>query len=129
MRLLNKPFTYWLRVLHRDIGYFVTGICLIYALSGILLNHMKEKDPAYRTEEQSLQLEKQLSQAELTVYWQSQSNLPVIKKVMTLDENHSRLLLEGGVGVYNHATGWIDYEVYKKRPFIWWINRFHYNKV
>lgn len=129
MKLLNKSITHWLRIIHRDLGYFVTGICLIYAISGILLNHMNEKDPAYRTEEQSLQIQEKLSQQELMNYWQAQKNLPVVKKIMTLDENHSRLLLEGGVGVYNHATGWLDYEVYQKRPFIWWMNRFHYNKV
>jgi hypothetical protein len=31
--------------------------------------------------------------------------------------------------VYNSADGQVDYERHKKRVFIYWINRLHYNKV
>ena len=36
-----------LRVLHRDISYFFTGMILIYAITGILLNHLKDINPYY----------------------------------------------------------------------------------
>lgn len=32
-----KPFRYYMRALHRDLGYFVIGLVVIYALSGIIL--------------------------------------------------------------------------------------------
>ena len=49
MKWRNKSLSYWLRVLHRDLGYLMVGACLIYAVSGILLKHMNGKDPAFRT--------------------------------------------------------------------------------
>ena len=38
---------YWNRVLHRDIGYLCVGMTLIYALSGIALNHIDDWNPSY----------------------------------------------------------------------------------
>lgn len=33
----RKSFTYYMRVLHRDIGFLVVGLTVVYALSGIVL--------------------------------------------------------------------------------------------
>lgn len=35
------------RTLHRDIGYFCIGLTLIFAISGIALNHVEDWDPNY----------------------------------------------------------------------------------
>ena len=43
MRLLNKSLSYWLRVIHRDLGFLMVGLCLVYGVSGFLLNHMDGK--------------------------------------------------------------------------------------
>jgi hypothetical protein len=122
-------FSYWLRVIHRDLGFLVIGFSLVYGISGILLNHLGEKDPAFRTEEKSVSLPVRLTEKELAEEWSSKPDLPVLKKIIRIDETHSRLMLEGGIGVYNSADGHVDYEKYTKRPFIYWINRLHYNKV
>jgi hypothetical protein len=121
--------TRWLRVIHRDLGFLVVGLTLVYGISGILLNHLKEHDPAFRTEEHSIQLSPLLTQKELTTAWNNDSALPQLKKILPIDENHSRLMLEGGIGVYNSANGQVDYETHTKRAFIYWINRLHYSKV
>lgn len=34
---LNKPVNYYMRSLHRDIGFFVIGLTIIYCISGIML--------------------------------------------------------------------------------------------
>lgn len=123
-KLLKK-----LRSWHRDLGFLMVGICFVYAISGILLNHMGEKDPAFKTEEKSLQLEPRLSREELMTSWNHRKDLPAAKKVLPVDEDHSRLMLEGGIGIYNSQTGKVDYEKHTKREFIYWINRLHYNKI
>lgn len=38
----------WLRALHRDAGYFAVGLTLIYALSGLAVNHISQWDPNFR---------------------------------------------------------------------------------
>lgn len=46
----------WLRALHRDAGYFAVGLTLIYALSGLAVNHIKDWDPNFNQVERSHQL-------------------------------------------------------------------------
>lgn len=41
------------RVLHRDIGYLAAGLTLVYAVSGILLNHLHDWNSNYRIEHAS----------------------------------------------------------------------------
>ena len=38
----------WLRALHRDFGYFGVGLTLVYALSGLAVNHIADWDPSVR---------------------------------------------------------------------------------
>lgn len=123
----NKIFR-WLRIIHRDLGFLMVGVCIIYGISGFLLNHMNGKDPAFTTTEATLQLEKNLTNEELTILW-ADKKLPDLKKIMSIDETHYRLMLNGGIGVYNAATGIVDYEIHSKNEFIYWINKLHYNKV
>ncbi|NDV67041.1 peptidase [Bacteroides sp. 224] len=106
----------------------MVGLCLVYGISGSLLNHMNGKDPAFKTTEASLQLDKELTNEELTVLW-ADKKLPELKRVLAIDDVHSRLMLNGGIGVYNSATGLVDYELHSKNEFIYWINKLHYNKV
>lgn len=129
MKWRNKSLSYWFRMLHRDLGYLMVGVCLIYAVSGILLNHMNGKDPAFRTTEAAVQLEKGMQAEELLAAWNRQEDLPPVKRVLSIDESHHRLMLEGGVGVYDAASGCVDYEVHEKRPVVYWFNRLHYNRI
>lgn len=124
----SNKISRWLRFIHRDLGFLMVGVCLVYAISGFLLNHMDGKDPAFKTIEETLQLDKSLSNEELSVLW-SDKKLPEIKRIMAIDDTHYRLMLSGGIGVYNSATGIVDYELHKKNEFVYWINKLHYNKV
>jgi hypothetical protein len=38
----------WLRALHRDIGYFAVGLTIVYATSGLAVNHLKDWDPNFQ---------------------------------------------------------------------------------
>lgn len=37
----------WLRALHRDAGYLAVGLTLVYALSGLAVNHIADWDPNF----------------------------------------------------------------------------------
>jgi len=118
-----------LRIIHRDLGFFVVGITLVYAISGIIINHLGTKDPAFRTESKTIQKPVNLNETELSNLWHSDKNLPQLNRIIRADENHLRLFLKGGIGVYNSTNGSLYYETHTKRPLIFWINRLHYNKV
>jgi hypothetical protein len=48
---LRKRWRAWLRAIHRDIGYLAVGFTLIYALSGIAMNHIDDWDPNFHSSE------------------------------------------------------------------------------
>lgn len=43
-------FRKWSRIIHRDLSYLFAGMILIYALSGILMNHRGDLNPHYSVE-------------------------------------------------------------------------------
>jgi len=118
-----------LRIVHRDLGFLVVGITLIYGISGIILNHLSGSDPAFRTEMKTIQLPANLSETELDALWRADNQLPSLKRIMRMDENRLRLFLDGGIGVYHSTNGSLSYEKHKKRHLVHWMNRLHYNKV
>lgn len=126
---VKNKITKWARIIHRDLGFLMVGVCLVYAISGILLNHMDGKDPAFKTEEATIELASDLNREELAIAWNDRQNLPSLRKILSIDEDHLRLMLDGGVGVYNIKQGTVDYERHTKREFVYWINKLHYNKV
>lgn len=40
----------WNTVLHRDLGYFCVALTVVYAISGIAVNHMHDWNPNYKIE-------------------------------------------------------------------------------
>lgn len=124
----NNTLKKWLRIIHRDLGFLMVGISLVYAFSGILLNHMNKKDPAYKTVEETIVFNNNLSSEALKKAWNNKDGLPKLKLVSEGKISH-QVLLDGGIGVYNIKTGELNYEHHTKRPVIYWINKLHYNKV
>lgn len=53
---VKKRWRAWLRAAHRDIGYLAVGFTIIYALSGIAMNHLEDWDPNFRSSEVQLQI-------------------------------------------------------------------------
>lgn len=46
----------WLRAVHRDAGYLGVGLTLVYALSGLAVNHIADWDPSFRQIQRTHQL-------------------------------------------------------------------------
>ena len=129
IELKSMKFMRVLRVIHRDLGFSVVGITLVYAISGIILNHLSGNDPAFYTETKTIQLPANLTETELSACWVADNTLPPLKRIMRIDEGSLRVFLEGGIGIYDAANGNLSYETHKKRVLVYWINRLHYNQV
>lgn len=48
---IKKRWRGWLRAVHRDFGYVAVGFTVIYALSGLAINHIKDWDPSFTSTE------------------------------------------------------------------------------
>jgi uncharacterized protein len=46
---IKKRWRGWLRAIHRDIGYLAVGFTVIYALSGLAINHIADWDPNFKS--------------------------------------------------------------------------------
>ncbi len=44
---VKKQWRGWLRAIHRDLGYLAVGLTLIYAVSGLAINHIDDWDPNF----------------------------------------------------------------------------------
>jgi hypothetical protein len=45
-----------LRAIHRDVGYLAVGLTVVYALSGLAVNHIGQWDPNFRGTERTVEL-------------------------------------------------------------------------
>lgn len=46
----------WVRAIHRDLGYLAVGLTLVYALSGLAVNHVSDWDPSFKSYERNVQM-------------------------------------------------------------------------
>jgi hypothetical protein len=51
---IKKRWRGWLRAIHRDFGYLAVGFTIIYALSGLAINHIADWDPNFKASERTL---------------------------------------------------------------------------
>lgn len=54
--LIKKRWRAWLRAIHRDIGYLAIGFTIIYAVSGIAMNHIDDWDPSFDASERIVKI-------------------------------------------------------------------------
>lgn len=51
-----KRWRAWLRAIHRDVGYLAVGFTIVYAISGIAMNHVDDWNYNYNASERTLQI-------------------------------------------------------------------------
>lgn len=127
---LRKSF----RIIHRDLSFFFAGMIIIYALSGLYMNHRGDINPHYTITKKEYKIAQSLSS-------QSEMNkaavLPLLKDIDEAD-NYTKhyfpkagvmkVFLKGGSNlVVDITTGDAVYESVKKRPLIAPMARLHYN--
>lgn len=131
----TKTLRRWNNALHRDIGYLAFGMTIIYAISGIVLNHFKSggfQHPDYST-----------SLEQVTVALPSDSIvsksyvMSVLDKVGEEKNYKSHITGTGYLNIYlNNGSVYVDLktgeaEVQKKTPryVIKEFNLMHYNNI
>ena len=45
------------RFVHRELGYFAVGLTLVYAISGLAVNHVHHWNPSYAQSEESFRID------------------------------------------------------------------------
>lgn len=118
-----------LRILHRDFGYFIVGMTIVYALSGIYLNHRHDFNPDYKiffyefqtnitpqTTIDGVVLKNALAKQERDV---------VYKKHYINSEGLIKIFIENGEAVINPESGKATMSYLQRRPIIFEMNKLH----
>jgi hypothetical protein len=120
------------RITHRDIGYLIAGLTLIYAISGIALNHKHDWNPNYIIENQKFSTSKKITR--LTLDEESAKDIladaPGYLKYKTYyfpSGNILTIFVDGGSVRVNILSGEGVVETLTRRPVFYQLNFLHYN--
>ena len=120
------------RVTHRDIGYLIAGLTIIYALSGIALNHKNNWNPNYIIDNRSFKTDIPISRE----LFNNETAATILKNILADPEfktfhfptgNKVTIFIDGGFVQINALTGEGVVEKISKRPLFYQINFLHYN--
>jgi len=118
-----------LRILHRDLGYFIVAMTVIYALTGIYLNHRHDFNPDYKIYISDFKVGNNFSsnptEAEVRKVLEDQQHDVVYKKHYVNSEGLVKIFIENGEAVINPKTGKGTMQYLEKRPVIFELNKLH----
>lgn len=120
------------RITHRDIGYLIAGLTIIYAISGIALNHKNNWNPNYifdiRTFTSDIKMTRETFDKEMAADLLKSIQVdPEFKTFYFPTGNEVTIFIDGGLITVNVATGEGVVERISKRPLFYQINFLHYN--
>ncbi len=122
------------RVTHRDIGYLITGLTIIYAISGVALNHMHDGNwnPNYIIEKTEISTDVKFDDYsttdEMVLNFLDEINeRENYKKFYYPAKKALTIFLVGGSVHLNTLSGKGYVERIKRRPLLYQVNFLHYN--
>lgn len=114
-------------------GYLFSGMLIIYALSGISLNHKNDWNPNYIIHRSSsivkLPSSHNFRSDEIVaIFLQKTATTHLYKKHYYPSNNEIKIFLKGGSLItYSKNTEILSFEELKKRPLFYSINFLHFN--
>ncbi len=119
------------RIIHRDIGYVFFAASIIYGLSGIALNHLKDWNPNYIVYSETYNTELNnvdvISVNDIEEFLSSIEEKGSYKKHYKAGKNTIKVFIDNGTVFINTKTGEASLEKLKRRPAFHQFNYLHYN--
>jgi uncharacterized protein len=122
----------WNNNIHRDLGYLCFGLTILYAISGIAVNHIADWNPNYRIEH----IESRLNPNDLNMY-QGEAQVQYILNQINEDRKVKssfhpgpetlQIFVEGNTVSVSLVTGKTTQEKAVTRPIIHKMNFLHLN--
>lgn len=128
-----KRLRLWARPLHRDLGFFFAGITLIYAVSGIAVNHSGAWDPSFEIdiEEVSFQLPEQQRDLTEQHILDNLDHLGIARADYRTfacpSPSRVKVYLKNGSIDAKHGQPVATYETIRRRPLLYEVNFLHLN--
>ena len=118
------------RWLHRELGFFAVGLTLVYAISGIAVNHVRHWDPNYSRSTETFRIEPPgigpTTEVGSTVLARLALDEPV-KNIWRAEEGVLRVFVEGAELDVDLVTGDVVRHGFARRPLLNDANFLHLN--
>ena len=125
----------WSRAVHRDLSFFFAGVIIIYAVSGICLNHKRDFNSNYSLKRYDIVLDghfpMKAADTDRECLLSFVSQLPERESYTrhsATGETGVKIFFKGGSSLdIDLADGTAVYEKLRKRPLLGAFSRLHYN--
>lgn len=120
----------WNNTLHRDVGYLVVALTLVYGISGLAINHMADWNPSYRQQKTALTI------APLTAVDRDgmvKEALPQLgiteepRNAFRPDPDTLQIFLKEKTYLIDVPTGQVIVDQVRPRPVLFEMNQMHLN--
>lgn len=129
--VVRKRWRAWLRKLHRDAGYLAVGLTVVYAVSGIAINHIDDWNPNFKTVSLTHQVSGPIPADEQAAARYVLDELGVSdepRDAYLAAEDQLEIYLDNRSFVVETATGTVFEESEEPRFFLRVANWLHYNR-
>ena len=122
----------WNNIIHRDLGYFLVGLTVIYAVSGFATNHLREWDSNFIVDKKVIQLANvspnmTVNQALLDDILKQTGETENYKSHFRAAPNHLQIFVKGGIIDIDMTIGQAVIERKRNRPVLGEFNFLHLN--
>jgi len=120
----------WNNILHRDIGYLTVGLTIIFAISGIAVNHLADWNPNYKIQKEKFRIETPQGVTEseqISILLDKLEITDPVQSTFKPDARHIQVFLEGRTVTFNILTGEGEQEIVKPRLLLHDLNFLHLN--
>ena len=123
----------WNRVLHRTLGYLCAGLTIVYAISGLAVNHIADWNPNYVIRDDTVNLDGVSPEASrspdfaerlLSAFGLDET----IQGMYRPDPDRLDVFVEGGAITVDLTSGTAVYESVRDRPLLRAFNVLHLNE-
>jgi len=122
----------WNRIVHRDFGYLFFGMTLIYALSGIAINHIKDWNPNYVVISEDVSVDVVNTRPDKTIIKKWLDDIGeggTYKSHYFPNDEILKIFVDDGTIYIDLTTGEGLLEKSTRRPLFREVNYLHYNPI
>ena len=125
----------WNRIIHRDVGYIAFGLTIIYAISGIAVNHVHDWNANYVVEKISANvgpvadISTAVTAAQIEGILQAVGAEGPVKNTFPVSPEQLQIFLDDKSAVLNVKTGEVVYDKISPRRGFLEMNALHLNNL
>jgi uncharacterized protein len=117
-------------VLHRDLGYLAVGLTVVYAVSGLAVNHVRDWNPSFQVERVRTTIAPIQATEREAIIGEALQKLGTTgppRNAFRSDPSTLRLFFRDATYTVTLPTGEVEVERARQRPVLFAMNQMHLN--